>query len=316
MYINPTAEIRPELTAVVEEAAASDSYFIGLKVFPIFPSERDSGEYYKITKSASEVQKKNITERAAKAPYGKVDRTFEKDSFVCRDRGIEEDLDDTVTAKLNNFFPLEVTTSKLLLRSVMLDHEIRVADAVFNTGNFDSVNSTVAYTVANKATMDFAIDVQAAIKRVKKRGELVNSIIMNRDVFDRIRTSELFAKFLFGPLGGGQQITEDMLGKAFSIPNVLIADATVDSSKKGQTAAADYIWSPNYIWVGNVMGGDFSAGGAGRTIVWTGVDGGGFAVTETYRKEDIRSDCIRVRTHTTEKVISAPSGTLIATQWA
>ena len=37
---------------------------------------------------------------------------------------------------------------------------------------------------------------------------------------------------------------------------------------------------------------------------------------QTYRKEDIRSDCIRVRTHTTEKVISAPSGTLIATQWA
>jgi hypothetical protein len=39
-------------------------------------------------------------------------------------------------------------------------------------------------------------------------------------------------------------------------------------------------------------------------------------VTETYRKEEVRSDCIRVRQHTAEKVISAPSGTLIKTGFA
>jgi len=315
MYLNSDARIRPELSAVVEEAAAADSYFIGLKVFPVYNSPKKTGNFMKITASASELQKKNITDRAPKGPYGQVDRTYEKDTFICQDRGLEEMLDDSVTAELADFFSTEAVTSKLLLRSIMLDLETRIAAKVFNASNFDAVAATAAYTVVNIATMDFALDVQNALKRVKKRGEFVNTMILNRDVYDRIRLSDKFAKFLFGPLGGGQQITEEMLGKAFGIPSVLIADATVDLSAKGKTAAADYIWPSTHIWLGNVQGGDFSAGGAGRTILWTG-DAASLFVTETYRNESIRSDVIRVRTHTDEKVISTPSGTLITTNYA
>lgn len=315
MYLNSDARIRPELNAVVEDAAAADSYFIGLKVFPVYNSPKKTGNFMRITSAASELLKKNITDRAQKGPYGQVDRTYEKDTFSCADRGLEEKLDDSVTAEIADFFSTEAVTAKLLLRSVMLDLEARIAGRVMNSANFDAVNSTVAYAAGNMATIDFAADVQAAIKRIKKRGELCNTMILNRDVYDRIRLTDKFAKFLFGPLGGGQQVTEGMLGEAFGIPNVLIADATMDSSAKGKTAAPDYIWTPNYIWVGNVQGGDFSAGGAGRTIIWTG-DASSTFVTETYRDESHRSDVIRVRTHSDEKVISTPSGTLIATQWA
>lgn len=313
MYRNSDAVIRPELSAVVEEAAAADNYFIGLRVFPAYNSAKKTGEYMKITKAASETMKKNVTERSQKSPYGRVDRTYEKDNFACVDRGLEELLDDSVTAELADFFSTEQVTAKLLLRSIMIDHEIRVAGEVFNSNNFDAVNGAVAYAEANLATINFPLDIQSAIKRVMKRGEMVNTMVMNRDIFDIIRRSDLMAKFLFGPLGGGQQITSNMLGQAFGIPTVLIADATYDSSKKGQTSTPDYIWNNDYIWVGNVQGGDFSAGGAGRTVVWTG-DASSLFVTETYRSEQNRSDVIRVRQHTDEKVISTPSGTLIGTQ--
>lgn len=313
MYRNSDAVIRPELSAVVEEAANTDAYFIGTRVLPVYNSTKKTGEFMKITKSASEVQKKNVTQRAQKGAYGRVDRTYEKDNFACSDRGLEELLDDSVTAELADFFSTEQVTSKLLLRSIMIDHEIRVAAEVFNSSNFDAVNGAVAYSEGNLATINFPLDIQTALKRVKKRGELVNTMVLNRDIFDIVRRSTLMATFLFGPLGGGQQITEEMLGKAFGIPSVLIADATYDSSNKGQTAAADYIWSNDYIWIGNVQGGDFSAGGAGRTIVWTG-DANSLFVTETYRSEQNRSDVIRVRQHTDEKVINTPAGTLIGTQ--
>lgn len=313
MYRNTDAVIRPELNTVVEEAAAADSYFVGLRVFPVFNSTKKTGEYLKITKAASEVMKMNVTERAPKSPYAEVDRTYEKDNFTCVDRGISEALDDSVSAELADWFATEVVTSKLLLRSVLLGIETRVKDQVFSPTNFDAVNSTVAYQAANKATIDFAADVQAAIKRVKKRGEMANTMVLNRDMYDLVRTSDLFAKFLFGPLGGGQNITEEMLGRAFGIPNVLIADATYDSTPKGQNGTPSYVWGSDYIWIGNVQGGDFSAGGAGRTIVWT-EDTASTFVTETFRDELRRSDIIRVRTHTAEKVISKPCGTLITTQ--
>jgi hypothetical protein len=312
MYRNSDAVIRPELSAVVEEAAAADSYFIGLKVLPAYNSTKKTGEFMKITKAASESMKKNITERAQKGAYGRVDRTYEKDAFACVDRGLEELLDDSVTAELSDFFSTEQVTSKLLLRSIMLDHEIRAAAKLFNETNFDVAPAAVPYAEANLATIDFPLDIQTALKRVMKRGELVNTMVLNRDLFDVIRRSDLMAKFLFGPLGGGKQITSGMLGEAFGIPNVLIADATYDSSGKGKTATPGYVWGGSHIWVGNVQGGDFSAGGAGRTIIWTG-DAASLFVTETYRSEQNRSDVIRVRTHTDEKIISSPSGTLIGT---
>ncbi|EIQ01054.1 hypothetical protein OpiT1DRAFT_05618 [Opitutaceae bacterium TAV1] len=316
MYTNPTAEIRPELNSVLEEAQAADSYFIANQVFPVFTVDRNTGEYRKITMSASELLKKGDTTRAPKSGYGQVDRSFEKDNYRTVDRGLEEDVDDVHAAEVANTFSLEATSAKLLLRRIKLGMEARVAFKVQNPANFDSVNSTVPYTAANRATVDFAADIQAAIKRIKMRGEDANTLVLNRDVFDRIRVSDLFAKFLFGPLGGGQQVTVEMLGKAFGIPNVLIGDATFDSADKGQTPVLGYIWQPNYIFLGNVQGGDFAAGGVGRTLVWTGDTGGSVFVTETYRKEAIRSDCIRVRSNTDEKVISKPAGTLIATQWA
>lgn len=317
MYANSNAIIRADIMSVVEEAQAADSYFIGTQIFPLFHVERDTGEYYKMTKAATELMKANSTARAPKAAYGEVDRTFVKDSYVCEDRGIEEAIDDTVTAKMSRYFSMEVTSAKLLARGVRLGHEARVAAQVYNASNFDAVEASVEYTKAAIDTIDFAEDVQSAIKRVKQRGEFVNSIVMNRDVYDRIRVSTKFAKFLFGHLGGGQQVTEQMIGKAFGIPNVFVADATVDGSKKGQTPSLSYVWGSNYIWVGNVQGGDYANGGAGRTLVWTGLDNStDFLVTETYRDELHRSDKVRVRTHTAEKVINPAAGTLITTGFA
>lgn len=315
MYLNPTAEIRPELSAVVEEAAFADKYFIGLQVFPVLTVERHTGEFRKITMSASELLKAGDTTRAPKGTYGEVDRTYEKDNYLCVDRGLKESIDDSAAAQVSVSFDMESTSAKLLLRRIMLGHEIRVAAKVMNASNFDAVAAVVAYTAANKATIDFAEDVQRAMKRVRTRGEMINTMILSRDLFDRVRVTDLFAKFLFGPLGGGQQITPEMLGKAFGIPNVLIADATYDSAAKGQTPVLSSIWPNSHIWIGNVQGGMFEAGGAGRTIVWTGDTGGATFVTETYRNEDIRSDVIRVRSNTDEKVVSKPAGTLITTNY-
>ena len=315
MYLNSNAIIRPELSALVEEAAAADSYFIGLSIFPVYNSIKKTGQFMKITKAATELLKSNVSVRSPSGPYGRVDRTYEKDTFSCTDRGLEEALDDSVGAELQDWFAQEEVSAKLLLRAMMIDFEKRIKAATFDTGTFGSTNSAVAYAEANLATMDPILDLQNAAKLIKKRGELANTAVMNRDVWDRIRRADKVAKFFFGSNGGGQQVTTAMLAEAIGVPSILIGEATYDASAKGKTATADYIWSSDYIFIGNVQGGEFSAGGVGRTICWTG-DAASTFVTETYRNEQIRSDIIRVRTHSDEKVISQPAGTLIATQWA
>jgi hypothetical protein len=68
--------------------------------------------------------------------------------------------------------------------------------------------------------------------------------------------------------------------------------------------------------VGYCKGGDYSEGGAGRTLVWEADIPSGLYATETYRDEKRRSDMVRVRTNSIEKVLNGNAGQLIATAWA
>jgi hypothetical protein len=316
-YSNTAAEIRPELNSVLEEALGADKSFIGLDLFPIFTVDRSSGEYRKLTVASTALLKAGgDLQRGPKGSYPQVDWTWEKDSYLTTDRGIEQFIDDVVAADVAHAFSVESQASKLLLRRVRFAHEQRIKAKTFDTSTFDAVNSSVAYTEANLATMDVPLDLISAVDRVRSRGEEVNTLALGRDAWNRVRRSDKLAKFFFGQLGGSQQITPQMFAEKFEIANIRIGDAVVDTAQPGIAASLSRIWTPDYIWVGNVQGGDYAEGGAGRTLIWTGDTGGSLFVTETYRKEDIRSDVVRVRSNTAEKVISARSGTLVTTQYA
>ncbi|MEY4489003.1 MAG: hypothetical protein RIQ79_1511 [Verrucomicrobiota bacterium] len=315
-YQNTTAEIRPELNSVLEEALAVDNFLIGLDIFPVFQVDRRTGQYRKLTLAASELLKAGDTKRAPKTAYPEVDWTWELDSYATYDRGLTQKIDDSISNDVAHAFDLESQAAKQLLRRVRLSHEQRVSAATFNTSNFDSANSTVAYTAANLATIDFIEDVKIRLNALRARGEYPNTMVIPRGVWDRVRKADLTAKFFFGSLGGGKNVTLDMLMGEFMLQSIKIADAVVDTADKGQTPSVSYIWANTHVWIGDVKGGDFGGGGAGRTLVWSGDTGGSTFVSETYRDENIRSDVLRVRSNMDEKVVSSKAGTLIVTQYA
>lgn len=324
MYTNTDAEIRPELQAVVEEAALADSYFIGSQIFPIWGSNTKYGEYRRIKKAKGQLLASDLGDSTLRAPrtvYKEVDRTYEKDGFRCQDRGLTEVVDDSEQADMARFFDAESTSAKLVQRNMAIAFEKRIADKTFDAAMWGSTNSKVAYTEANIATLDIAYDIEEAIATVQKRGEMVNTLVMSRNVWKRIRRSTLLRKYLFGDMGGNQMITKALFAGAFSESaqiNILIAESTYSTAGKGQAvtdAKLAYVWGDASIWVGQVCGGDPNAGGAGRTILWE-EDAASLYVVETYRDEPRRSDIVRVRQHTDEKVINECAGTLIGTQFA
>jgi len=321
MYSNTEAEIRPELQAVVEEAFLADKYFIAQNVYPLWMTKSKYGEFRRIKKSSGQLLASDLGDSTVRAPrtaYKEVDRTYEKDRFFCVDRGLTEVVDDADALDINRFFDAESTSAKLVQRNMAISYEKRVAESVFNPSVWGTQEAAVEYTEANIAALDVAQDIENAIARVQKRGEMVNAIVLSRNVWKRIRRSTLLRKFLYGDLGGGQSIDKAQFAKAFSESaqvEVLIAESTYSTAKKGSSvtdANLAYVWGDSYIWVGNVTGGDPNAGGAGRTMVWE-EDASSLFVVETYRDEPRRSDVIRVRQHTDEKVINENAGTLITT---
>ena len=320
-YSNTSAVIRPELMAVVEDAAAADSYYIAESVCPVWFSPTKTGQYRRIRKSSGQLMASDLgdaTVRAPKTAYGEVDRTYEKDDYLTIDRGLTEVVDDADAMEQSRFFDMEATAAKLVWRNMMIAQEKRVADLIMNESNFGKFDAEENYTVANLATMNVPEDLKKAGRSVRKRGEMLNTMVMSRNVWDLITQSTKLIQYFFGQLQGSASLTPAMLSERFiGGGQILIADATYSKAKKGKANVEDtdleYIWGDDYIWLGNVQGGfPDGEGGAARTIVWEQQVPGLF-ITETYRDEQRRSDVVRVRQFSVEKLVNENSGQLIKT---
>lgn len=316
MYLNTNATPRHDINAVVIQAAKSANQFIGLKVMPEFSVDAATGVYPKIRLAKGAVLKRSDdTKRAASGSYNEVTRTYESDTYDCVDRGLTERIDDALAKRVKRYFDAESVTAQMVLMDLMRGHETRVAATIQNPANFNSTNSSVAYTEGNVATIDFQTDLANALERLQLKGVEANTLVLTLKLWNRLRRCSRLQTFLYGNLPSGQQriIRPDDLKEPFGLKDIFIASASYDSAKRGQANTnLSTIWSDSYIWVGNVQSGALEQGGAGRTLVWT--EDSDLFTTETFRDENRRSDIVRVRQFTAEKVIDETAGELIATQ--
>jgi len=321
MYSNAASISRPEISAFLEEAQGIEKLLIATQVLPVYTSSARAGRYPRLRIGNGELLKVGGDLRAPSGTYNEVSRSFEWDTFDCEDRGLTERIDDAIKEEMKNFFDLEVTTSKNVRRQIMLAHEKRVADLVMSSGNsgFTATNSAVAYTEANLATIDFAKDITDAIARLEAKGVVPNTLILARDVFNRIRRSTKLQGWVFGNAlanSGNADITENMLASRFGLEKILVSGAKIDTATKGQAPSLTAIWPTSTVLLTDVKGGDFNNGGYGRTITWGADVPGGLFATESYRDETRRGDMVRVRMHSANKIIDTTAGELITTQWA
>jgi hypothetical protein len=322
MYPSSGATLRADINAKIEEAAAADRFFIGHLAMPELGVEAKSGQYPKIKIAAAELLTPGSTVRTRGGSYGEISRNWTSDSYDCIDRGLEEPVDDTDQKDLARFFNLEVSSARWVLRNMRLDHETRTAAEIMSANNFGAgTNSIVAYTEALLTTINFPGDVLAAIDRVEDNAQAANTIIMSKAVFSRVARSTLLGNWVRGQLKGNVEmpVNAENIAASFrdyGIERVLIGRARYNSAKKGQAYSAAQVWGTTYVWVGYVNPAATmpTDGGAGFTFVWNAE--GGLWVSETYRNENRRSNMVRVRQNTTEKVTDGTAGTLITTQWA
>lgn len=319
MYSNSAAVSRPEISAFLEEAMGVEKLFIAQKALPTDTVESRAGRYPKLKIAGGGLLDADGEVRAPNAAYPEGDSKWEWDTYDCEDRGYIERIDDSLAAEMKNFFDMEKATARLAMRKFQMQHEKRVADFLMSTSRgFTATNSVVAYTEANIATIDVAQDITNAIERMEQVGEVPNTLILSRKVWNRIRRSTKLNDYIFGnTLNNGQKdITTQNFANAFNLSNILIGGAAYNSARKGQAVTKTAIWGTTYMLLANIQSGSFENGGVGRTIVWGADCPGGLFTTETYRDEDRRGDVVRVRTNSGLKVINPNAGELITTQWS
>ena len=319
-YTNSQATPRSDIYALMMQAPmAGNELFIGDKVFPVKGEDVKRGIYMKASLGNAELLNGDAKPRAAGDAYQRINRKYDVDTFDAQEYGLESVIDDSYASETERFFGLEITEAMLLERSLRISYEVRIAAALLNASTFNATAAGVAYTEANLGTINVPADVSLAKLRMLRNGQIPNTIIMSANIFERIKRSTLLQNQVFGvvPKGAGQYLipSDADIAQALGVETVLVGRAPKNANAKGQTYSGSFIWSDTYLAIAYIAGGEYQAGGVGRTIQWS-KDTTGLFTPETYRSDERRSDILRVRQHTAEKVIDTTACELITTSYA
>jgi len=312
--------IRADISQALIEAPQADVGLIGAQLLPIQNVDAKAGTYLKVQLAAGELLSNNVLNRESGSSYSRGIRSFSQANYSTNEFGLEELVPDDASADLNRFFSYESETAKFLLRQLKLSHEKRVSDLLWNaTTPFTIADQTraIAYTQALVTTVDVARDVAAAKLALNQYGYEPNCVAMSANVFELIRRSTLLQNQFFGVISntGARLLSEAEIAAALGVTNLLIGRAAYNTAGKNKSYSGSFVVPDTKIIVGQITGGEFTAGGVGRTLVWTGDAAGGF-VSESYRDEARRSQVLRVRMNTDEVVIDPNAAVRITTNFA
>jgi hypothetical protein len=316
-YVNSNALPRAEISQAVFEAQSNSNAlpFIGLEVFPILSVPAKSGEYVKIDVGPAEVFNPDALKTAPGADRSRVTRRFTTDNYTTNSYELEELLPDESSADLSRYFDVEVASASFLNTQLLLGHEQRVADIVFGSG-LTAISATAAYTAGSAANLDIAADVDAAVVELAKKNVQPDTLIVSLPVFNRLRRSTKLLTNIFGVVKNDvRPASAQEVAEALGLSRVLIGRAAKNGAKKGQSYSGSFIWGNSKIAVAKLGSGQFTAGGLGRTLLWS-EDSPTPLVTETYRDEARRSNVLRVRHNVVEKTIDASCICQIDTSFA
>ena len=318
-YVNSNALPRAEISQAVFEAQNNLGVlpFIGTEVLPILTVPARSGEYVKIDCGPAEVFNPDAARTAPGTDRARVTRRFNTDNYSCTSFELEELLPDETSADLGRYFDVEVASATFLNNQLMLSHEQRVATLLYGS-SISAISATAAYTAGSVDTLDIAKDVDDAQTELAKKNVVADTVIMSLQVFNRIRRSTKLLNNIFGPVKNVSQArpaSAQEVADALNVNRVLIGRAAKNGAAKGQTYSGSFIWSNNKVIVARLGAGEFTAGGLGRTLLWS-EDSPTALVSETYRDEARRSNVIRCRHNTAEKLIDVSCALGIDTSYA
>ena len=328
-YTNATARPRQELGAVIREGRGLNKMNIHSQLLPAMGVNKRTVHLIK-AKIANAQLSRIMDDYFITAPGANVERmtmTLNDDSFTVTIRKREVQVPDEVEMDYADYLSVEALATQNAAESVELTTEYLTSAAIMNATTFGAgTNSIVAYTAANLATIDFVGDVYAAIERGVDQGELLNTLVLSQQVYNRIRQSTLLKNYVVSQLGKGFEVNASNLQAAFAdsgITKVLIGRSAYNSAADGATPVMSRVWGNTYVWVGATGNsastqedGISTIDGVGVNAFWdsyTPADGYG---VDTYREEKTESNIVRAKTSKAPYIANANAGTLISTQFS
>lgn len=300
-------EYRPDLGIQVMEFYESEiTDFIGLKIMPLTPTPDQQGTFLVIPKEA--MLKIYDTSRAPRGSYKRDDFEYERGLYQTKEQGWEEPVDDSERARVDRLVP-RLADDLALQRAmsvIMRSQEKRIADLLFNSTNFTAhAVSTEWNTAASATPLDDVLDGIASFR--SQCGMKPDALVISYTTFLDLKACDQIVDQIKYTFPGIDILSmgASQLAQLFGVPRVLIGGGVYDSTGKGIDSTISDIWSYEYAMLVKIPRTiDEREPAVGRTWLWT-EDSAANAVVEKYREEQKRSDIVRVRHNTDERLIQS-----------
>jgi len=309
------ATTRPDLTDVVKEYSdASPNEFMAERILPVFGTPNYNDTFWKLDVTQKTKTAPIDLERAPGGTYKAVDFAVESDSYTTEDKGLKAYIDDREKNQYKDAFDAESETAMLVQNFINIEKEKSAAALLFSASNFAGHTSGVGTEWSNAAGTPFA-DINGKIKTLKDQvggtiGQAKMCLAVSEKVFRNILdTTEIKAKIKGGDASEQDKVFKADEAGAKRLANILNIDEVYFSNS--QDNGTD-IWDDEYalLFLKSDSRALKSAVQLGRTFLWE-VESVELPVVETYREEDKRSDVVRVRHDSVQKIFTYRAGYLL-----
>ena len=280
--------------------------FLWEKIAPTKESGEQSGTYFIYTRDYW-FRRGKRAQRAATAPYERVDYGVGTDTFRSLEYGFEKALADVIKNASQTPESLEVRDNQFLTNLIEMELEIQVAAAAFITGVWGtSTNPTVQWSDYDNS--DPIADIDAGKRTIRRNtGAAITSVFIGSLCWESLKEHPLLIeKYKYTQKG---ILTEDLVAAAFGVPELIVGDSVNNTANEGQTYVGADIWTDNALLLVRNNPGLLVPNGA-TTFMWNERGNIPWAA-ETYREEKIRSDVQRVFSHWDIQIVSAQHGYML-----
>lgn len=308
---------RPDLGAMAYEYSMNAPLrgFIGQEIFPVFETPEQAADY-PVIPIESLLKSPDSIRRAPRGGYIRDDYEFETATYSCEEYGLEAPVDDTESRLYARYIDAEGIAVERATDILLRHHEMRVAAAVFNTGNITNTGAVTTEwsTAATCTPYDDVFDARSTLRNAT--GVDANAAAMSLKVFENlIQSNEIQTLLQYtNPIQmAGMQAKIEMMRVYLGLDRLLISGAMKDASGKGIAFSLSDIWDDEYVLLFRAAANprNLREPSLGRTFLWTG-DSPQIVTTESYRDETVRSNIYRVRQYTDECFVFTGAGYLLS----
>ena len=255
----------------------------------------------------------------SKAPDGGYHRTgfgAGEVNYDCVARGIEAPVDADSAAEMSSYFNSEREAAEIALFKAKMEHEIRVAALVFNETTFTGYTTSAAIVWSNATSSTPIADVTTGIQTMQEAtgGTRPDSMLISAYGWDKLKECDQITDRLGMASSRDPKIARlDTVAALLDLKQIVVGDAYYNTAKEGATTSLSRIWDKTYalLFYSNPSP-QLKTPFLGATLHWTGRGSQFNFRFESYYKEEIEANIVRVRRHVVPKVFNAEFGWLIS----